>query len=134
MLLISPFKALRPKQNNASEVIAPPYDVLDSKEAKEMAKGKPYSFLHISKPEIDLEDGINFNDKKVYKKGAENLSNFIKEGILFQEEEESIYLYEISMNGKIQTGFGCVASIEAYEENLIKKHEYTTPIKEDDRV
>ena len=74
MLLISPFKALRPKQNNASEVIAPPYDVLDSKEAKEMAKGKPYSFLHISKPEIDLEDGINFNDKKVYKKGAENLS------------------------------------------------------------
>ena len=134
MLLISPFKALRPKQNNASEVIAPPYDVLDSKEAKEMAKGKPYRFLHISKPEIDLEDGINFNDKKVYKKGAENLSNFIKEGILFQEEEESIYLYEISMNGKIQTGFGCVASIEAYEENLIKKHEYTTPIKEDDRV
>ena len=83
MLLISPFKALRPKQDKADEVIAPPYDVLDSKEAKEMAKGNPYSFLHVSKPEIDLEDGINFNDEKVYKKGAENLSNFINKVVFW---------------------------------------------------
>ena len=134
MSLILPFKALRPSIDKASDVIAPPYDVLDSGEAREMAKDKPYSFLHISKPEIDLEEEINFNDESVYKKGAENLKNFIEDGILYQDKKECLYLYEITLDNKTQTGFGCIASIEAYNKNIIKKHEFTTPIKEDDRV
>lgn len=134
MSLILPFKALRPSIDKASDVIAPPYDVLDSGEAREMAKDKPYSFLHISKPEIDLEEEITFNDESVYKKGAENLKNFIEDGILYQDEKECLYLYEITLDNKTQTGFGCIASIEAYNKNIIKKHEFTTPIKEDDRV
>ena len=134
MSLILPFKALRPSIDKARDVIAPPYDVLDSGEAREMAKDKPYSFLHISKPEIDLEEEITFNDESVYKKGAENLKNFIEEGILYQDEKECLYLYEITLDNKTQTGFGCIASIEAYNKNIIKKHEFTTPIKEDDRV
>ena len=134
MSLILPFKALRPSIDKASDVIAPPYDVLDSSEAREMAKDKPYSFLHISKPEIDLEEEINFNDESVYKKGAENLKNFIEDGILYQDKKECLYLYEITLDNKTQTGFGCIASIEAYNKNIIKKHEFTTPIKEDDRV
>jgi len=134
MSLILPFKALRPSIDKAKDVIAPPYDVLDSDEAREMAKDKPYSFLHISKPEIDLEKEINFNDESVYKKGAENLKNFIKDGVLYQDKNECLYLYEITLDNKTQTGFGCIASVEAYNKNTIKKHEFTTPIKEDDRV
>ena len=134
MSLILPFKALRPSLDKASDVIAPPYDVLDSNEARIMAKDKPYSFLHISKPEIDLEEGIQFNDERVYKKGAENLKRFINEKVLYQDKNECIYIYEITLNNKTQTGFGCIASVEAYNKNIIKKHEFTTPIKEDDRV
>ena len=120
MSLILPFKALRPSIDKASDVIAPPYDVLDSGEAREMAKDKPYSFLHISKPEIDLEEEINFNDESVYKKGADNLKNFIEDGILYQDKKECLYLYEITLDNKTQTGFGCIASIEAYNKNIIK--------------
>jgi len=134
MSLIKPFKALRPSAEMAEKVIAPPYDVLNSKEARDMAKDMPYSFLHISKPEIDLDESIKFNDEKVYEKGAENLEKFINEKILFQDKEDCLYLYEISLDGITQTGFGCIASIDAYDKNIIKKHEYTTPIKEDDRV
>ena len=134
MSLILPFKALRPSIDKAKDVIAPPYDVLDSDEAREMAKDKPYSFLHISKPEIDLEKEINFNDESVYKKGAENLKNFIKDGVLYQDKNECLYLYEITLENNTQTGFGCIASVDAYNKNTIKKHEFTTPIKEDDRV
>ena len=134
MSLILPFKALRPSKDKAKDVIAPPYDVLDSDEAREMAKDKPYSFLHISKPEIDLEEEIKFNDERVYKKGAENLKKFIKEGVLYKDKNNCLYLYEITLDNKTQTGFGCIASVEAYNKNTIKKHEFTTPIKEDDRV
>ncbi len=134
MSLILPFKALRPIKDKASEVVAPPYDVLNSIEAKHLAKDKPYSFLHISKPEIDLEKDINFNDESVYKKGAENLKKFINDKVLFQDKHECIYIYEITLKNRMQTGFGCIASIDAYNKNIIKKHEFTTPIKEDDRV
>ena len=120
MSLILPFKALRPSLDKASDVIAPPYDVLDSNEARIMAKDKPYSFLHISKPEIDLEEGIQFNDERVYKKGAENLKRFINEKVLYQDKNECIYIYEITLNNKTQTGFGCIASVEAYNKNIIK--------------
>ena len=134
MTLILPFKALRPSVDKANDVIAPPYDVLNSDEARVMAKDKPYSFLHISKPEIDLDEGIQFNDQRVYKKGAENLKKFINDKILYQDKKECLYIYEITLENKTQTGFGCIASVEAYNKNIIKKHEFTTPIKEDDRV
>ena len=134
MQLIKPFKALRPSHDKANEVIAPPYDVLSSKEAREMSKNKPYSFLHISKPEIDLPPGINTDDPKVYKKGLENLLKMINDGILIQEESECLYVYEITVDSSKQTGIACVASVEAYQKNQIKKHEFTKPVKEDDRV
>ena len=116
MSLILPFKALRPSIDKASDVIAPPYDVLDSGEAREMAKDKPYSFLHISKPEIDLEEEINFNDESVYKKGAENLKNFIEDGILYQDKKECLYLYEITLDNKTQTGFCLLYTSDAADE------------------
>lgn len=134
MQLIKPFKALRPSHDKANEVIAPPYDVLSSEEAREMSKNKPYSFLHISKPEIDLPPGINTDDPKVYKKGLENLLKMINDGILIQEESECLYVYEITIDSSKQTGIACVASVEAYQKNQIKKHEFTKPVKEDDRV
>lgn len=134
MKLIKPFRALRPIEGKEKEVIAPPYDVLSSQEAREMANKKPFSFLHVSKPEIDLDPKINFDDPKVYEKGAENLKNLVKKKILTQDKNECLYIYEISMNERSQTGIGCVASVDAYEKNIIKKHEYTKPQKENDRV
>ena len=134
MQFIKPFKALRPSKEKADQVIAPPYDVLNSEEAREIAKNRPYSFLHISKPEIDLPKGIKTDDPSVYKKGSENLLKMIDEKILIQEESECIYIYEIAINSSTQTGIACAASVEAYQKNRIKKHEYTKPVKEDDRV
>lgn len=134
MKLIKSFKALRPMKGKENDVIAPPYDVVNSSEAREMAKKKPFSFLHVSKPEIDLDPEIEFNDPLVYEKGKENLEDLINKKVLIQDDKECLYVYEILLNGISQTGFGCVASVEAYEKNIIKKHEYTKPIKEDDRV
>ena len=134
MQFIKPFKALRPSKEKADQVIAPPYDVLNSEEAREIAKNRPYSFLHISKPEIDLPKGIKTDDPSVYKKGSENLLKMIDEKILIQEESECIYIYEIAINSSTQTGIACAASVDAYQKNRIKKHEYTKPVKEDDRV
>ena len=132
-VLAKSFRALRPIPEKASEVIAPPYDVLNSDEARILVSNKPLSFLHISKPEVDLPVGTPFNDPRVYDQGFKNLSKLINENILI-EEEDSLYICEISMNDCKQTGVAFVASIEAYDLNLIKKHEYTTPKKEDDRV
>tara|TARA_B100001146_G_scaffold48044_1_gene41491 strand:+ start:2287 stop:3546 length:1260 start_codon:yes stop_codon:yes gene_type:complete len=132
--LIKPFKALRPIPEKVNDVIAPPYDVLNSTEARKMAENRPYSFLHISKPEIDLPENTKLNDPEVYKKGRENLSYLIDKKILIKDEDDALYIYEIIFNNKSQTGIACVASIAAYDSNFIKKHEYTTLAKEDDRV
>ena len=132
--LIKPFKALRPIPEKVNDVIAPPYDVLNSTEARKMVKNRPYSFLHISKPEIDLPENTKLNDPKVYKKGRENLSHLIDKKILIKDEDDALYIYEIIFNNKSQTGIACVASIAAYDSNFIKKHEYTTLAKEDDRA
>ena len=134
MQLIKPFKALRPSSEKASQVIAPPYDVLNSEEARKMSLNKPYSFLHISKPEIDLDPEVKLDSQEVYKKGSENLLKMINDKTLIQEETNAIYIYEITLNGATQTGIACVASVEAYQKNKIKKHEFTKPVKEDDRV
>ena len=128
------FKALRPKSEYSDDVIAPPYDVLNSEEARDLAKGKPYSFLHISKPEIDLPEDIKTDDPRVYEKGLENLKQMINENILIRDNKETLFIYKITTNDHDQTGIGFVASIDSYEGNLIKKHEHTTPVKELDRV
>ena len=128
------FKALRPKSKYSDDVIAPPYDVLNSEEARDLAKDKPYSFLHISKPEIDLPEDIQADDPRVYDKGLENLNKMINERILIRDDKETLFIYKITTTNHDQTGIAFVASIDAYEDNLIKKHEHTKPVKELDRI
>ena len=133
-VLAKSFRALRPIPEKASEVIAPPYDVLNSDEARTLVSDKPLSFLHVSKPEVDLPRGTSFDDPRVYDQGLKNLSKLIKENILIKEDDYSLYICEISTNSCKQTGVAFVASLDAYDLKLIKKHEYTTPRKEADRV
>ena len=128
------FKALRPESKYSDDVIAPPYDVLNSEEARDLAKDKPYSFLHISKPEIDLPEDIQADDPRVYEKGLENLNKMINEHILIRDDKETLFIYKITTTNHDQTGIAFVASIDAYEGNLIKKHEHTKPVKELDRI
>jgi uncharacterized protein (DUF1015 family) len=132
--LISPFRALRPAPGRAADIIAPPYDVLSSTEARERAKGKPWSFLHISKPEIDLDPAIDPYDKAVYAKARENLDHMVKSGALIRDAKPCYYVYRLTWNGRVQTGLAGVASIADYVTNRVRKHELTTPVKEDDRV
>jgi uncharacterized protein (DUF1015 family) len=134
LTLIQPFRALRPAPGRAAEVLAPPYDVLSSAEARERAKGKPWSFLHISKPEIDLDPAINPYDKAVYAKAAENLKRMVADGVLIRDTKPGYYIYRLTWRGHTQTGIAAAASIEDYASNRIRKHELTTPVKEDDRV
>lgn len=134
MSLIRPFRGLRPAQGRADEVVAPPYDVLNSEEARERATGKPWSFLHISKPEIDLPAGTDPYDPSVYAKAAENFQRTIDAEILVRDEQPSYYAYRIIMDGHQQTGLVAAASVKDYDSNRIRKHEFTRPKKEDDRV
>jgi uncharacterized protein (DUF1015 family) len=132
--LIQPFRALRPAPGRAAEVLAPPYDVLSSAEARERAKGKPWSFLHISKPEIDLDPAIDPYDRAVYAKAAENLDRMISSGILKRDDKPCYYVYRLTWRDRTQTGLAAVASVADYVTNRIRRHELTTPVKEDDRV
>ena len=134
MKLIKPFCGLRPTRDLASQVASHPYDVLNRKEATEIAKDNPYSFLHINKPEIDLDSKTAAYDRRVYQKGRENLDQFIEQGVLQLDEEANYYVYKQIMGTHEQVGLVAVASVDAYEKNLIKKHEFTRPDKEDDRV
>lgn len=134
MPLIRPFAGLRPVPARAEEVVAPPYDVLNSAEARERAKGKPWSFLHISKAEIDLPEDIDPYDPAVYAKSAENLQKMLDEGILIRDSKDCYYAYRLIMNGHSQIGLVAAASVADYDTNRIRKHEYTRPAKEDDRV
>ncbi len=134
MAIIKPFKGLRPKPEFAEKVASPPYDVLNTEEARAMAKDNPYSFLHINKPEIDLPAGTNLYDDAVYAKGRENLERFIKEGIFIQDEKPCFYVYRQIMGNHQQIGLVAGASVEDYENNVIKKHELTRAEKEEDRV
>jgi uncharacterized protein (DUF1015 family) len=132
--LIQPFRALRPAPGRAAEVLAPPYDVLSSAEARDRAKGKPWSFLHISKPEIDLDPAIDPYDRAVYAKAAENLNRMISSGILKRDDKPCYYVYRLTRHDRTQTGLAAIASVADYTTNRIRKHELTTPVKEDDRV
>ena len=134
MNLIQPFAALRPASGRANDVVAPPYDVLSTAEARERANGRPWSFLHISKPEIDLPADTNPYAPEVYAKGAENLQNLIKAGVLVRDPAPCYYAYRIVMGTHSQTGIVAAASVADYDTNRIRKHEFTRPDKEDDRV
>ena len=134
MAIIKPFLALRPKQELSEKVASRPYDVLNSAEAKEEANGNPFSFLHITKAEIDLPDGVDPHSQVVYNKAKDNLHEFLKKGIIFQEEKPCYYIYQLIMNGRSQTGLVCVSSVEDYFKGVIKKHELTRPEKEKDRI
>lgn len=134
MVTISPFKALRPAAELAKQVASRPYDVLNSKEAKVEAQGNNVSFLHITKGEIDLPESMDTHAPEVYEKAKENLDAFISRNILFRESKACYYIYELQMNGKSQTGLVCGSSVDDYENNLIKKHEFTRPEKELDRI
>jgi uncharacterized protein (DUF1015 family) len=134
MAIIQPFKALRPKPDLASQVASRPYDVMNSAEAKEEAKGNPLSFLHITKPEIDLPDNIDTHSQAVYEKAKTNLQDFLQQGTVFIEEKPCYYIYQLIMNNRSQTGLVCVSSVEDYFNDVIKKHEFTRPEKEKDRI
>ncbi len=134
MAIIIPFKALRPQAQFAKQVAARPYDVLSSKEAKEEAQGNPYSFLHITKPEIDLPEETNPYATEVYEKAKENLHAFMQRDVLFRENKACYYIYRLMMNGRSQTGLVCGSAVKDYENDVIKKHEFTRPEKENDRI
>ena len=134
MTLIRPFRALRPVPNRAREVIAPPYDVLSSAEARVRAKGKPWSFLHVSKAEIDLPEGTDPYAGAVYATAAENLQRMRTEGVLMRDANPYYYAYRATWTGGRQTGLASIASLADYATNRIRRHELTTPVKETDRV
>lgn len=134
MAKINPFAALRPTPELAGRVCELPYDVLSTEEARAKAAGNPLSFFHVSKPEIDLPQDSDPYSPEVYAKGKENFSNLIREGVLRQDTTPAFYLYRQIMGGHIQTGLVAAASCEDYLAGVIKKHEFTRPDKEDDRV
>lgn len=134
MTLIRAFTGLRPVSERAEDVAAPPYDVLNSAEARQRVKGRQWSFLHISKPEIDLAEGTDPYTNEVYAKGAENLQNMIDAQVLVRDGKPSYYFYRIVMGEHVQTGLVAAASVPDYDTNRIRKHEFTRPDKEDDRV
>lgn len=132
--LVRPFMALRPRADVAAEVVAPPYDVVSSDEARTLAAGKPASFLHISRPEIDLPPGSSPYSDEAYARGAANFKRLCEEGILRRDSEQSFYIYRMRMRDHVQTGVACIASVAAYEAGRIRRHELTRPDKENDRV
>lgn len=132
--LLRPFAALRPAPDRAAEVAAPPYDVLSSEEAREQAEGKPWSFLHISKAEIDLPAGTDPYDPRVYAMAAENLNRMVGAGVLRKDATPCYSVYRLTMGDHVQTGLVGGGSVAAYDVNRIRKHEFTRPDKEDDRV
>jgi uncharacterized protein (DUF1015 family) len=134
MSLIKPFAGLRPADGRAVDVVAPPYDVVSSSEARALAQGRPWSFLHISRPEIDLPAGTDPYAREVYAKAAENLNLMVSEGVLVRDDKPCYYAYRLTMGEHVQTGLVAAASVEAYDADRIKKHEFTRPVKEDDRV
>jgi len=134
MAILKPFKGLRPPIEIAKDLASRPYDVLNSEEAREEAKGNPYSLLHIIKPEIDLPESIDIHSEPVYNKAKENFQSFKNKGWLKPEEQELLYIYAQTMNGKTQYGIVGCAGVDDYMNGIIKKHELTRKDKEEDRM
>ena len=134
MAVLRPFRALRPAPEYAQQVAALPYDVMNSQEAKEMAKDNPFSFLHVDRAEIDLPEGTGLYDEAVYRKAASNLRELEDRGILREDPTPCYYIYRQIMGERAQAGIVGCASIDDYESGVIKKHELTVAEKEEDRV
>jgi len=134
MAIIKPFRALRPHNEYAAQVASKPYDVLNSDEARKEVGDNLLSFLHVTKSEIDLPADIDIHSEQVYQKAKENLDKLMKKKILFQDEKPCYYIYELAWKGRTQTGLVCVSSVEDYFNDVIKKHEFTRPEKEQDRI
>jgi len=132
--MIRPFTGLRPTPEYAAQVAAPPYDVLSTEEARREARGKPWNFLHISKPEIDLPEGTDPYTQQVYAKAAENMRRMLDRGVLKRDAEPCYYAYGMAMDGRQQTGLVAAGSVADYDAQRIRRHELTRPDKEDDRV
>jgi len=134
MPLIKPFAGLRPAPGRAIEVAAPPYDVMNAEEARAMVVGRPWSFLHVSRPEVDLPPQTDPYAPAVYAKARENLDGMLAAGVLVRDPAPRYYCYRLTMGRHVQTGLVAAASVAAYDAERIKKHEFTRPVKEDDRV
>ncbi len=134
MAILAPFRALRPPAASAGRVASPPYDVVSTREARELAAGNPDSFLRVSRPEIDLPPGTDEHADAVYAKGAENLAELRRRGVLVEEPEPRFYVYAQRMGTHRQCGLVACASVDEYDRDVIKKHEKTRADKEDDRV
>jgi uncharacterized protein (DUF1015 family) len=134
MAIVKPFAALRPKPELASQICELPYDVMSSDEAREIATGNPLSFLHVSKPEIDLPPGTDVHAPEVYARGGENFQKLIRDGVLRQDAQPCFYLYRQIMGTHTQTGLVAAASCEEYQRGIIRRHEQTRVDKENDRV
>ena len=134
MAFIKPFRGVRPRRELAEKVASLPYDVMSVAEARVMAEGNPHSFLHITRPEIDLPLETDSHDEPVYAKGRENLDAFIRDGILIQDDLECYYVYRQRMGELLQTGLVTCTSVDDYQSGVIKKHELTRADKEEDRV
>lgn len=134
MAIIKPFKAVRPANEYVKMVAELPYDVMNREEAKKLAKGNKYSYLHIDRAEIDLDDNVNEHDEKVYLKAKENLNKFIDKNIFIKDEDEAIYIYREIVNDRAQTGIVACVAIDDNLNGVVKKHEYTKPDKELDRT
>lgn len=134
MAVFKAFNAIRPEKEYADKVAALPYDVMNSAEAREMVKDNPFSFLHVDKAEVDLDENIDIYDERVYLKARENLDRFVSDGICKEDERPCFYIYRQIMNGRSQTGIVGCASIDDYINNVIKKHEFTRADKEADRI
>lgn len=131
---IRPFRAYRPRPDVVAQVASPPYDVLSSDEARAAVAGKPLSFLHVVKAEVDLDPSVDVHSDAVYQKGAENLQKLIADGVLVRDEKPCFYAYRQRMGDHVQTGLVVGASVDEYQADLVKKHEHTRPDKESDRA
>ncbi|NOR46159.1 MAG: DUF1015 family protein [Candidatus Delongbacteria bacterium] len=134
MAVLRKFKAIRPKKGLEEKVASFPYDVLNSEEARELTKDNTYSFLHVVKPEIDLPVGIDLYSDEVYQTAKNNMNKLISEGTMEKEDRDKLYIYRQTMNGKEQYGIVGCSSAKDYDDDVIKKHEYTRKVKENDRI
>lgn len=134
MVDVQPFRAIRPKEQLASQVACLPYDVIDTNEARVESQDNPYSYYHIDRSEIAFDDDFNPYDSKVYELANQTLQQFLQKGWLKKEDKPCFYLYELTMDGRKQTGIAASTSIDDYVNDQIKKHEFTRPAKEQDRI
>jgi uncharacterized protein (DUF1015 family) len=131
---LKPFAALRPAPGSAARVAAVPYDVVDTAEARALAAGNPDSFLHVSRPEIDLPDGTGIHDAAVYAQGVRAFRDLQARGVLVRERDERLYVYRQTMGRHSQTGVVACCHVDDYDHDVIRKHEKTRQDKEDDRT